>query len=155
MSSIRPETGQNLTSTLADYLVATACELPNFEIVPMHTPNRRTPAGIKGMAEGGVMGAIGAVTNAVNDALAPFNVIVERQPLSPQTIRELLPVCARARLRLAFLRRNKALLRLDFLDVTRPVEWRRVAGPRLCGAAEAHGTSLQDRRGLMNQISRI
>ena len=64
-----PETGQNLTSTLADYLVATACELPDFEIVPMHTPNRRTPAGIKGMAEGGVMGAIGAVTNAVNDAL--------------------------------------------------------------------------------------
>ncbi|MGO9698533.1 MAG: xanthine dehydrogenase family protein molybdopterin-binding subunit [Xanthobacteraceae bacterium] len=85
-----PETGQNLTSTLADYLVATACELPDFEIIPMHTPNRRTPAGIKGMAEGGVMGAIGAITNAVNDALAPFNVTVERQPLSPQAIRELL-----------------------------------------------------------------
>jgi len=85
-----PETGQNVTSTLADYLVATACELPNFEIIPMHTPNRRTPAGIKGMAEGGVMGAIGAVTNAVNDALAPFNVVVERQPLTPQAIRELL-----------------------------------------------------------------
>ena len=85
-----PETGQNLTSTLADYLVATACELPNFEIIPMHTPNRRTPAGIKGMAEGGVMGAIGAVTNAVNDALAPFGVKVERQPLSPELIRALL-----------------------------------------------------------------
>lgn len=84
------ETGQNLTSTLADYLVATACELPNIEIIPMHTPNRRTPAGIKGMAEGGVMGAIGAVTNAVNDALVPFNVRVERQPLTPQAIRALL-----------------------------------------------------------------
>ncbi len=84
------ETGQNVTSTLADYMVATSCELPNFEIIPMHTPNRRTPAGIKGMAEGGVMGAIGAVTNAVNDALAPFNVWVERQPLTPQAIRELL-----------------------------------------------------------------
>lgn len=56
----------------------------------MHTPNTRTPAGIKGMAEGGVMGAIGAVTNAVNDALMPFNVCVERQPISPQSIRELL-----------------------------------------------------------------
>jgi carbon-monoxide dehydrogenase large subunit len=85
-----PETGQNVTSTLADYLVATACELPNFEIIQMHTPNRRTPAGIKGMAEGGVMGAIGAITNAVNDALAPFNVCVARQPLTPQSIRELL-----------------------------------------------------------------
>src|SRR5271167_1929823 len=85
-----PETGQNLTSTLADYLVATACELPNFEILPMHTPNRRTPAGIKGMAEGGVMGAIGAVTNAVNDALAPFGVTATHQPLTPPTLRGLL-----------------------------------------------------------------
>ncbi|MGH9807215.1 MAG: xanthine dehydrogenase family protein molybdopterin-binding subunit, partial [Terriglobia bacterium] len=84
------ETGQNVTSTLADYLVATACELPNFEIISMHTPNRRTPAGIKGMAEGGVMGAIGALTNAVNDALAPLNVLIERQPLTPQAIRALL-----------------------------------------------------------------
>jgi aerobic carbon-monoxide dehydrogenase large subunit len=85
-----PETGQNVTSTLADYLVATACEIPNFEIISMHTPSTRTPAGIKGMSEGGVMGAIAALTNAVNDALAPFNVVVERQPLTPQAIRELL-----------------------------------------------------------------
>ena len=85
-----PETGQNVTSTLADYLVATACEIPNFEIIAMHTPNRHTPAGIKGMAEGGVMGAIGALTNAVNDALAPFGVWIDRQPLTPQAIREAL-----------------------------------------------------------------
>ena len=84
------ETGQNVSSTLADYLVATACEIPNFEIIPMHTANRHTPAGIKGMAEGGVMGAIGALTNAVNDALAPFNVVIERQPLTAQLIREVL-----------------------------------------------------------------
>lgn len=84
------ESGQNLSSTLADYLIATACELPDFEILPMHTPNRRTPAGLKGMAEGGVMGAIGALTNAVNDALAPFGVTADRQPLSPPYIRGLL-----------------------------------------------------------------
>jgi len=36
------------------------------------------------------MGAIGALTNAVNDALTPFNVWVERQPLTPQSIRALL-----------------------------------------------------------------
>ena len=81
--------GQNLSSTLADYLVATACELPNFEILSMHTPNQRTPLGLKGMAEGGVMGAIGALTNAVNDALAPFGIIAERQPLSAPYIRSL------------------------------------------------------------------
>ncbi|MGB4359413.1 MAG: molybdopterin cofactor-binding domain-containing protein, partial [Rhodoferax sp.] len=82
--------GQNLSGTLADYLVATACELPHFELIPMHTPNRSTPAGIKGMAEGGVMGAIGALTNAVNDALAPFGVVADRQPLTPMYLRDLL-----------------------------------------------------------------
>jgi carbon-monoxide dehydrogenase large subunit len=84
------EAGQNLSGTLADYLVATACELPHIEILSMHTPNRATPAGIKGMAEGGVMGAIGALTNAVNDALAPFEVVVNQQPLTPMYLRDLL-----------------------------------------------------------------
>ncbi len=84
------ENGQNLSGLLSDYLLATAAELPDFEIIPMHTPSRATPAGIKGMAEGGVMGAIGAVTNAVNDAIAPYGVVVERQPLTPMHLRELL-----------------------------------------------------------------
>jgi len=70
--------------------VATAAELPDIEIIPMHTPSRHTPAGIKGMAEGGVMGAIGAVTNAVNDALSPAGVVAERQPLTPVYLRGLL-----------------------------------------------------------------
>jgi carbon-monoxide dehydrogenase large subunit len=82
--------GQNLSGSLAEYLVATAHELPHFEIVSMHTPNKATPAGIKGMAEGGVMGAIGALTNAVNDAIAPFGVTVTRQPLTPMYLRDLL-----------------------------------------------------------------
>ncbi|TYB81194.1 xanthine dehydrogenase family protein molybdopterin-binding subunit [Maritimibacter fusiformis] len=86
---IYDETGQNLSATLADYLVATATELPKVEIIPMHTPNRSTPAGIKGMAEGGIMGAIGVIANAVNDALAPLGVTATRMPLSPQYIRAL------------------------------------------------------------------
>jgi aerobic carbon-monoxide dehydrogenase large subunit len=56
----------------------------------MHTPNKATPAGIKGMAEGGVMGSIGALTNAVNDALAPFGVVAVQQPLTPMYLRGLL-----------------------------------------------------------------
>jgi carbon-monoxide dehydrogenase large subunit len=83
------EAGQNVTGSLADYLIATSTELPNFEIIPMHTPSRATPAGIKGMAEGGVMGALGAVTNAVNDALAPFGVVADQHPLTPMLLRDL------------------------------------------------------------------
>ena len=83
-------TGQLTTGTLADYLLPTACEIPAIEVIPMNTPNRRTPAGLKGMSEGGVMGAIGAICNAVGDALAPFGVRVERQPLTPDRIRSLI-----------------------------------------------------------------
>jgi len=36
------------------------------------------------------MGAIGAVMSAVNDALAPFGVQADRQPLRPDYIRALL-----------------------------------------------------------------
>jgi carbon-monoxide dehydrogenase large subunit len=97
------ENGQNLSGTLADYLVATAHELPDFELLAMHTPNGSTPAGVKGMAEGGVMGAIGALTNAVNDALAPFGAVAVRQPLTPMYLRELL----RARDLTALLKRKR------------------------------------------------
>jgi carbon-monoxide dehydrogenase large subunit len=84
------ERGQNLSGTLADYLMATAHELPNIDIISMHTPNRHTPAGLKGMAEGGVMGAIGALSNAVSDALAPLGIRVEQQPLTPMYLRGLI-----------------------------------------------------------------
>jgi aerobic carbon-monoxide dehydrogenase large subunit len=79
--------GQNLSATLADYLIPTAGDLPSFEVLHMNTPSQATPIGLKGMAEGGVMGAIGAVSLAVQDALAPFGIIVDRQPLSPENIR--------------------------------------------------------------------
>ncbi len=81
--------GQNRSGSFADYLLATAVEIPPIEVVSQHTPNRRTPTGSKGMSEGGVMGAIGAVMSAVNDALSPFGVVAERQPLSPDYIRGL------------------------------------------------------------------
>jgi carbon-monoxide dehydrogenase large subunit len=84
------EHGNNITGSLADYLVATSTDLPGFEVIPMHTPSRGNPVGIKGMAEGGVMGAIGALACAVNDALSPFGVVAERQPLSPDYLRSLL-----------------------------------------------------------------
>ena len=83
-------TGQNLSGTLADYMLATAHDIPPIELIAMHTPNRDTPAGIKGMAEGGVMGSIGALTNAVNDALAPLGVTVNQQPLTPTYLRQLM-----------------------------------------------------------------
>ena len=83
------EYANNITGSLADYLVATSADLPDFEVIAMHTPSRGNPVGTKGMAEGGVMGAVGVIMSAVNDALAPFGVIADRQPLSPDYVRSL------------------------------------------------------------------
>ncbi|HEY5828694.1 MAG: xanthine dehydrogenase family protein molybdopterin-binding subunit [Hyphomicrobiaceae bacterium] len=82
--------GQNRSGSFADYMLATAVEIPSIEIISQHTPNRRNPTGSKGMSEGGVMGAIGSVMSAVNDALSPFGVVADRQPLAPDYIRSLL-----------------------------------------------------------------
>jgi aerobic carbon-monoxide dehydrogenase large subunit len=78
--------GQNLAASFMDYAIARAADLPFFEIINCNHPNTLTPAGIKGMSEGGVMGAIGSLCNAVSDALAPFGVVIERQPLTPDRI---------------------------------------------------------------------
>lgn len=84
------DNGQNLTGSLADYLIPTAADVPSIEIIHMNTPNAKTPAGIKGMAEGGVMGSIGALSNAVSDALAPFGISIDKHPISPNAVRALL-----------------------------------------------------------------
>ena len=79
--------GQPLAGSLMDYALARAADLPPIETIACDRPNRFTEAGIKGMSEGGVMGAIGALANAVNDALAPAGRRVDAQPLTAAAIR--------------------------------------------------------------------
>ena len=81
------EQAQPRAGSFSDYLIAGAFDCPDIEIIHLSTPNTLTPAGIKGMAEGGVMGAIGALGNAVADALAPLGITVDSQPLTPERIR--------------------------------------------------------------------
>jgi aerobic carbon-monoxide dehydrogenase large subunit len=90
------ESGQNLTGSFLDYAMPLAADIPAIELISMHTPSRRTLSGTKGMSEGGVMGAVGAVPIAVADALAPFGVVVDRQPLTAPAVREMLVASARA-----------------------------------------------------------
>src|SRR5256885_606126 len=78
--------GQNLTGSLMDFGAALAADLPAIEVSHRNTPNSLTPLGIKGMSEGGTMGAIGAVANAVNDALAPLGIAIDTQPLTAERI---------------------------------------------------------------------
>ncbi|HUN39799.1 MAG TPA: xanthine dehydrogenase family protein molybdopterin-binding subunit [Acetobacteraceae bacterium] len=83
------ENGQNVTGSFMDYAMPVAATIPPITLIPMHTPSKRTLSGTKGMSEGGVMGAVGALPSAVADALAPFGVVVECQPLAPEAVSEM------------------------------------------------------------------
>jgi len=79
--------GNIQTATLADYLPPTSCEIPPIELHHIETPAAASVTGAKGLGEGGAIGAPAAVINAVNDALAPFNVSIDEMPATPQRIR--------------------------------------------------------------------
>ena len=84
---IYDENGTILTSTLADYLPPTAHEMPPVELHHLETPSTTSITKAKGLGEGGCIGAPAAVINAINDALAPFNVAMDELPATPQRIR--------------------------------------------------------------------
>ena len=86
------EQGQLLTGTFMDYLVPTSMELPPIETVHLEYPSPRNPLGVKGIGEGGAISPPAAIANAVEDALAPFNVRVTRTPLGPSVVLGLIEV---------------------------------------------------------------
>ncbi len=81
------ETGNILTSTLADYLPPTAHEIPRIELHHMETPSTQSNTRAKGLGEGGAIGPPAAVVNAINDALSPFGVEIDEMPATPQRVR--------------------------------------------------------------------
>ncbi|MEU4311876.1 xanthine dehydrogenase family protein molybdopterin-binding subunit [Nocardia sp. NPDC024068] len=79
------EDGNPVATTFLDYLMPTATEVPEIELGHIETPSTG-PGGFKGVGEGGAIGATPAVLNAVADALSPFGVRIDRLPLSPARI---------------------------------------------------------------------
>jgi carbon-monoxide dehydrogenase large subunit len=83
------DAGNPVTTTLMDYLMPTASDVPMIEYGHIETMSPG-PGGYKGVGEGGAIGAPPAVVNAVADALAPFGVRVTDLPLTPSAIVALL-----------------------------------------------------------------
>jgi carbon-monoxide dehydrogenase large subunit len=81
-----PDTGQMVNGSLVDYMVPTTADLPRFELEHTESPAPASPYGIKGVGESGVIGAAGAVANALSDALAPFGVEINRIPITPESV---------------------------------------------------------------------
>ena len=80
------EDAQPLSTTLADYLLVTATEMPPVRLLHLHSPTPLNPLGIKGVGEAGVIPVPAAVASAVEDALRPFGARVRHVPLSPVDI---------------------------------------------------------------------
>src|SRR5207245_9951199 len=79
------EEGQLQTASLMDYLVPTAAEVPALTVDHLETPSPTSANGVKGVGEGGTVGAPAAVAGAVSDALG---VELNELPLRPERIRE-------------------------------------------------------------------
>jgi aerobic carbon-monoxide dehydrogenase large subunit len=78
--------GQPLTSTLADYLLPLATELPDYDVGHLVHPSPH-PGGYKGVAEGGTVAAPAAVANAVADAVGAE---VDEIPITPEMVLSLI-----------------------------------------------------------------
>ena len=78
--------GQPMASTLADYHLPVASDLPPIQIIHMETPSPISRYGQKGIGESGAIGPPAAIANAVNDALAPLGVEINQIPITPSRV---------------------------------------------------------------------
>jgi aerobic carbon-monoxide dehydrogenase large subunit len=78
--------GNLKTSTLAEYLVPSAADVPAVTTGHTCTPSPTNALGVKGIGEAGTIGAAPAVINAIVDALAGLGVTGMAMPASPNTV---------------------------------------------------------------------
>ncbi len=77
--------GNLVTTTLADYLVPAASDLPSY--VTERTETRASNRlGVKGVGEAGTIASTPAVVNAIIDALRPFGVSDVEMPCTPERV---------------------------------------------------------------------
>jgi carbon-monoxide dehydrogenase large subunit len=81
---------QPVTTTLADYLLPTATEVPMLQTLYRETPSPLNPLGVKGVGEAGTIPAAAALISAIEDALAPFGVRIAQTPIPPHRLRALI-----------------------------------------------------------------
>jgi carbon-monoxide dehydrogenase large subunit len=81
-----PETGQPTAATFMDYALPRADALPGFTTQLSEVPSTTNPLGLRGGGEGGTTPALGAVVNAIVDALAELGVEHVEMPATPERV---------------------------------------------------------------------
>ncbi len=83
--AVYDDAGNLLTTTLADYLVPSAADLPSFVTARTETPASNR-LGVKGVGEAGTIASTPAVVNSIVDALRPFGVRDVTMPCTPERV---------------------------------------------------------------------
>jgi carbon-monoxide dehydrogenase large subunit len=78
--------GQLLTGSFMDYLLPTASDFSDIELIHQHSPSPLNPLGVKGVGEGSAISPPVVIANAVSDALAPFKMEFNSTPIRPEQI---------------------------------------------------------------------
>jgi carbon-monoxide dehydrogenase large subunit len=84
--AIYDDNGQLLTSSMTNYEVPAASDLPSLTLDRTVTPSTTNPLGVKGIGEAGTIAAPPAVVNAVIDAVSHLGVGDIKRPVSPEHV---------------------------------------------------------------------
>jgi len=84
------EDGQLLTASFMDYAMPRAMDVPYISFTSEPIPSTANIMGMKGCGEAGTVGALAAVSNAVQDALWDHGVRQADMPFTPHKVWELL-----------------------------------------------------------------
>ncbi|WP_420612653.1 xanthine dehydrogenase family protein molybdopterin-binding subunit [Candidatus Spongiisocius sp.] len=88
--AVYDEGGQLLSGTFIDYLLPTAADVPDIEVIHRPHPTPLNTLGVKGAGEGSTASAPGAIANAIADALRPLRIEINELPITPQRLVELI-----------------------------------------------------------------
>ena len=83
--AVYDDAGNLLTTTLADYLVPSAADLPSYVTSRTESPGGNR-LGVKGVGEAGTIASTPAVVNAIVDALRPLGVTDVTMPCTPERV---------------------------------------------------------------------
>ncbi|MGM4903422.1 xanthine dehydrogenase family protein molybdopterin-binding subunit [Tardiphaga sp. 866_E4_N2_1] len=78
--------GQLITASFMDYAMPRAVDMCKFTSRSNNVPTLTNPLGVKGAGEGGCVGALPAVSNALVDALSDLGIRHIEMPVTSQTI---------------------------------------------------------------------
>jgi 2-furoyl-CoA dehydrogenase large subunit len=75
-----------------DYVLPSAHEVPQVDIVHHVTPSPHTVLGQKGSGESGYLGAPAAIASAINDAVATLGIVVNDLPIKMTQLADMIAI---------------------------------------------------------------